>query len=48
MSLVYEIRPREDRRGVNLIFDGLPYGVLLCGESNAVENAASYAIFNAG
>jgi hypothetical protein len=48
MSLVYEIRPREDRRGVNLISDRLPYGALWYGEPNAVENAASYAVFNAG
>ena len=48
MSLLYEIRPREDRRGVNLISARLPYGALWYGEPNAVENAASYAVFNAG
>ena len=48
MSLTYEIRPRKDRRGVNLISDKLPYGVLWFGEPNAVEHAASYAEFNAG
>ena len=48
MSLKYEIRPRKDRRGVNLISENLPYGALWYGEPNAVENAASYAKFNAG
>ncbi len=47
MSLKYEIRPRKDRRGVNLISEKLPYGVLWYGEPNAVEHAASYAQFNA-
>jgi len=44
MSLKYEIRPR----GVNLISEKLPYGVLWYGEPSAVEHAASYAQFNAG
>jgi hypothetical protein len=48
MSLKYEIRSRKDRRGVNLISEKLPYGLLWYGESNAIENAASYAEFNAG
>jgi hypothetical protein len=48
MSLVYEIRPGEDRRGVNLISHRLRYGALWYGEPNAVENTASYAVFNAG
>jgi hypothetical protein len=48
MSLKYEIRPRKDRRGVNLISEKLPYGVVWYGEPNAVEHAASYAQFNAG
>jgi len=25
---VYEVRPRKDRRGVNLISDALPFGCL--------------------
>ena len=36
---VYEIRPRKDRRGVDLISDALPFGRLWYGESNAVSNA---------
>jgi hypothetical protein len=45
--LEYEIRPRTDRRGVDLISDNLPFGGLWYGEPNAIENAASYAKFNA-
>ena len=40
---VYEIRPRKDRRGVDLISDALPFGRLWYGEPNAVENAIGYA-----
>ena len=40
---VYEVRPRKDHRGVNLIFDALPFGRLWYGEPNAVENAIGYA-----
>ncbi len=42
---VYEIRPRSDKRGVNLISDKLPFGRLWYGEPNAVSNAVSYAKF---
>jgi len=28
----YEIRPRKDHRGVDLISDVLPFGRLCCGE----------------
>jgi len=35
----YEIRPRNDHRGVNLISDALPFGRLWYGELNAVSNA---------
>ncbi len=48
MSLKYEIRPRKDRRGVNLISEKLSCGALWYAEPNAVENAARYAQFNAG
>jgi hypothetical protein len=41
----YEIRPRKDRRGVNLICDVLPFGRLWYGEPNAVANAIDYAKF---
>jgi hypothetical protein len=40
----YEVRPRKDRRGVDLISDALPFGRLWYGEPNAVANAIGYAI----
>ena len=40
---VYEVRPREDKRGVDLISDALPFGRLWYGEPNAVANAIGYA-----
>jgi hypothetical protein len=40
---IYEVRPRKDRRSVDLISDALPFGRLWYGESNAVENAIGYA-----
>jgi len=39
----YEVRPRKDKRGVNLISDALPFGRLWYGEPNAVSNAIGYA-----
>jgi hypothetical protein len=44
----YEVRPRKDKRGVDLISEALPFGALWYGGPNAIENAASYAIFNSG
>jgi len=41
----YEVRPRKDHRGVNLISDALPFGRLWYGEPNAVSNAIDYAKF---
>ena len=38
----YEVRPREDHRGVNLISDELPFGRLLYLE---VREAVDYAKF---
>ena len=35
----YEVRPRKDNRGVDLISDALPFGGLWYGEPNAVSNA---------
>ena len=32
----YEVRPRKDKRGVELISDVLPFGRLWYGEPNAV------------
>jgi hypothetical protein len=42
---VYEVRPRKDHRGVNLISDALPFGRLWYGEPNAASNAVDYAKF---
>ena len=41
---VYEVRPRKDNRGVDLIFDA-PFGRLWYGGPNAVSNAIDYAKF---
>ena len=40
---VYEIRPRRDKQGVDLISDALPFGRLWYGEPNAIANAIDYA-----
>jgi hypothetical protein len=41
---VYEVRPRKDHRGVDLISDVLPFGRLWYGEPNALTNAIGYAM----
>jgi hypothetical protein len=40
---VYEVRPRKDRRGVDLISDALPFGRLWYDGPNAASNAIGYA-----
>jgi hypothetical protein len=40
---IYEVRPRKDQRGVDLISDVLPFGALWYGDANAVANAIGYA-----
>jgi hypothetical protein len=42
MTHIYEIRPRPDRKGVNLVSEALPFGKLWY---NDAEAAASYAKF---
>jgi hypothetical protein len=42
---VYEVRPRKDHRGVDLISDALPFGALWYGEPNAITNAIGYSKF---
>jgi hypothetical protein len=42
---IYEVRPRKDHRGVNLISDVLPFGRLGYGEPGAINNAISHAKF---
>jgi hypothetical protein len=41
----YEVRPRKDHRGVDLISDALPFGRLWYGEPDAISNAVGYAKF---
>jgi hypothetical protein len=43
MMHVYEVRPRKDHRGFDLISDALPFGCLWYAEPNAVANAIGYA-----
>ena len=40
---LYEVRPRKDKRGFDLISDALPFGRLWDGEPNAISNAIEYA-----
>jgi hypothetical protein len=40
---LYDVRPRKDKRGVDLISDVLPFGRLWYGEPDAVSNAIGYA-----
>jgi hypothetical protein len=42
---IYEVRPRKDHRGVDLISDALPFGRLWYAEPNAISNAIGYAKF---
>ena len=40
---VYEVRPRKDKRGVDLISGVLPFGGLWYDGPNAASNAIGYA-----
>ncbi len=40
---VYEVRSRNDKRGVDLISDALPFGRLWYDGPNAASNAVTYA-----
>jgi len=42
---VYEVRPRKDHRGFDLISDVLPFGRLWYAGPNAAANAIGYAKF---
>ena len=42
---VYEVRPRQDKRGVDLISGALPFDRLWYGEPDAIANAIGYAKF---
>ena len=39
----YEVRPRKDHRGVDLISDALPFGGLWYSGPNAASNAIDHA-----
>jgi hypothetical protein len=41
---LYEVRPRKDKRSVDLISDALPFGRLWYGQPNAAANAIGYAM----
>jgi len=41
----YEIRPRADKRGVDLISDAIPYSPLWYRGSNAIKDALDHARF---
>lgn len=43
--VAYEVRPRKDRRGVDLISDALPFGKLWYSGLEAISNAVGYAKF---
>ena len=42
---LYEVRPRKDKRGFDLISDALPFRGLWYGEPNAISNAIGFAKF---
>jgi hypothetical protein len=42
---VYEVRPRKDKRGFDLISDALPFGGLWYAGQNALNHAIAYAKF---
>jgi len=44
----YEVRPRKDHRGVDLISDALPFGRLWHGEPSALSNAIGTRYTTAG
>ena len=41
---VYEVRPRKDKRGVDLISDALPFGRLWYEEPNACKQSVTRSI----
>jgi hypothetical protein len=42
---VYEVKPRKDHRGVNVISDALPFTRLWYGEPDAISDAIDYTKF---
>ena len=45
---IYEVRPRKDHRGVDLISDALPFGRLWYGEPNASATQSATQSSTAG
>jgi len=45
MMHAYEVRPRKDKCGIDLISDALPFGRLWYAQPNAISNAIDYAKF---
>jgi hypothetical protein len=45
---IYEIRPRADEHGVDLVSDALPYSPLWYRGPNAIRDAIGYAKFYSG
>jgi hypothetical protein len=45
MEYVYEVRPRKEKSGVDLISEALPFGRLWFGGRNSTENAVGFAKF---
>ena len=43
LQYVYEVRPRKDKRGADLISDALPFGRLWYAEPNAISYAKSFS-----
>jgi hypothetical protein len=43
---IYEVRPRNDKRSVDLISDALSFGRLWYGEPDAASNAVGFAKFS--
>ena len=41
---IYEVRPRRDQRGVDLISDALPFDRIWYAEPNAIRHAIGYAM----
>ena len=40
---IYEVRPRRDKRGFDLISDALPFGRLWYGDPNAISYAKFFS-----
>jgi hypothetical protein len=43
--IIYEGRPRSDKRSVDLVSDALPFGRLWYGDPDAITNTIGYARF---